>query len=84
MRNTADETGDKAIAVEIVLDFHKAVKVRDIAVNPFTTLMEERDRCYSYVLVTTLSLSGHKILVDQCQLFHGYKRCSYSYRLFIY
>jgi hypothetical protein len=49
MRNTADVTGGKPIAVLL----QSISDVSAINPSPFTTSMEERERCYSFILYRT-------------------------------
>jgi hypothetical protein len=47
MKNTADVTAGKPITVW-------SQSISDVsAINPFTTLIEERERCYSFILFLT-------------------------------
>jgi hypothetical protein len=58
MSNTADVTGDKPLAVLL-----QSISVVS-AINPlvaFTTSMEERDRCYSFILSRTPHETAHAI-----------------------
>jgi hypothetical protein len=50
MKNTADVTGGKPVAV--LLQSISGVSAINLY-SPFTTFMEERERCYSFVLSRT-------------------------------